>query len=313
LPGLAAIRTVGLAGAIPALGLGSDAVELMLHGYTRGSRATLEARAGPRRFAVKAYAEDPSPEADLYAALAGAGLAGDSGVRVPPLLAWDRDLKLLVIGWLPGRPANQLVKEGRGVHAGELAARWMKRVAPLSVKLGPPFGAARVLDKLNRYVASLSATDPSLGDTARTLVARLEQTQPQGHASHLVHGNLYARHILDTGDGPGVIDWQGFGHGPLEFDAGMFLATIWRLWLRHEPVAEEAARAEEAFLAGTSGLLEKRALAWYRAAAVVHLAHRLLRRNSPADAHALLAEAGRLAVTSELGVLPRRKSHVFRG
>ena len=57
---------------------------------------------------------------------------------------------------------------------------------------------------------------------------------------------------------PGVIDWQGFGQGPLEFDAVMFLATMWRLGLRHQLVADEAARAEEAFLAGTSALLEKR-------------------------------------------------------
>src|SRR5919197_2295200 len=60
LPGLAAIRAVGLARAIPALGLEDGPVELLLCGYTPGDRATLEARAGQRRFAVKAYVEDPA-------------------------------------------------------------------------------------------------------------------------------------------------------------------------------------------------------------------------------------------------------------
>src|SRR5437762_11116394 len=88
LPGLMAIRDRGLARAIPALGLeqGGEGLELELCGYHRGARATLEARVGRRRFAVKAFADDPAPEAALYQALGAAGLAGDSGARVPPLL-----------------------------------------------------------------------------------------------------------------------------------------------------------------------------------------------------------------------------------
>ncbi|HLB82837.1 MAG TPA: hypothetical protein VJJ54_07085, partial [Gemmatimonadales bacterium] len=112
LPGLAAIRAVGLARAIPALGLADEPVELVLRGHTPGSRATFEARAGSRRFAVKAYASDPAPEAALYGALHAAGLAGQSGIRVPPLLAWERGLRVLVIGWLEGPTANELVKGG---------------------------------------------------------------------------------------------------------------------------------------------------------------------------------------------------------
>ena len=75
--------------------------------------------------------------------------------------------------------------------------------------------------------------------------------------------------MLDLGDGPGVIDWQRFGQGPIEIDAGMFLATLSRLGLRHDGHASEAGRAEEAFLAETRGLVDERALAWYRGAALV--------------------------------------------
>ena len=121
LPGLAAIRAVGLARAIPVLGLADDPVELVLRGYTPGERATFEAHVGSRRLAVKAYASDPASEAALYGALHTAGIAGPSGVRVPPLLAWERGLRVLVIGWLEGPTANELVKRGEGKRAGELA------------------------------------------------------------------------------------------------------------------------------------------------------------------------------------------------
>jgi len=121
LPALAAIRARGLAVAIPALGLDDRPVELTLRGYTPGSRATFEVRAGGRHFALKLYDEDPEPEAELYEALAAAGLASEGPVRVPPLLARDRTLQLLVIGWLDGPTGYELIKSRRG--AGRRAGR----------------------------------------------------------------------------------------------------------------------------------------------------------------------------------------------
>src|SRR5437867_6407084 len=87
IPALVAIRDKGLARAIPALRLDGCCAELLLRGYSRGKRATIEVRAGVRHFAVKAYSSDPALEVALYERLAAAGLAGDSGIRVPPLLA----------------------------------------------------------------------------------------------------------------------------------------------------------------------------------------------------------------------------------
>jgi aminoglycoside phosphotransferase (APT) family kinase protein len=110
-----------------------------------------------------------------------------------------------------------------------------------------------------------------------------------------VHGTLYDRHVLDAGDGPGVIDWQRFGQGPLELDAGVFLATVARHGLRDEATAREAARAEQALHEGSAGVLEPRALAWYRAAALLQLARRRLRRRTAADTDPLLELAARHA------------------
>lgn len=294
LPGLAAIRTAGLARAMPALGLGDGPIELLLCGYTAGSRATLDVRAGDRHFAVKAYADDPTPEAVLYQAFAAA-LTGVTDVAVPRLLAWERDLRLLAISWLDGTPANDLVKAGQGRRAGELAATWLWRAASLPMKLGPAFGPGDLLYEVGRSVVLLGAADHVLGRGAKAIGAALKRTQPKNGYPRLVHGTLYARHVLDLGHGPGVIDWQRFGQGPIEIDAGMFLATLSRLGLRHDGHTSEAAHAEEAFLAGTRGLVDERTLAWYRAAALVHLAARMLKRQAPPEAQSVLDEAARWA------------------
>ena len=298
MPALAAIRAAGLAGAIRVPGLGDGPVEFLLRGYTPGSRATFEARAGARRVAVKAYAEDPAPEAALYEALAAAGLGGESDVRVPPLLAWERDLRVLVIGWLEGPTARDLVRSGQGRRAGELAARWLQRTASLPMKLGPPLGATDVMDRVRTWVAALTASDPALGTAAVALADNLARTQPKEGISRLVHGTLYARHIIDLGDGPGVIDWQRFGQGPVELDAGTFLGTVSRIGLLDKTRETEALQAEETFLAGTAGLLDGRSLAWHQAAVLLRLAGKQNRRDDDRwreRAHALLREAGLLA------------------
>jgi len=300
LPALAAIRALGLAAAIPALGLDDRPVELTLRGYTPGSRATLEVRAGDRHFALKLYAEDPAPEAELYEALAAVGLVGAGPVRVPPLLARDRTLQVLAIGWLEGPTAQELLKGRRGERAGELAACWLRCAAALPVKVGLPLGAAHMVYDAGKEVVQLDAADRGLGSAARRLARILTQTLPKNGSRRLVHGTFYARHLLDQGDGVGVIDWERFGRGPLELDAGMFLATTWRYGLDHAPLAAEAARAEEALLAGTPGLLDERVLAWHRAAALLRLAGKVYvverRKENWLDrAHALLTEATRLA------------------
>src|SRR5438445_8604610 len=179
MPALAAIRAAGLAGAIQVPGLGDGPVEFLLRGYTPGSRATFEARVGGRRVAVKAYAEDPAPEAALYEALAAAGLGGESDVRVPPLLAWERDLRVLVIGWLEGPTARDLVRSGQGRRAGELAARWFQRTASIPVKLGPPLGAAQMLHRARDWAAGFLPIDSALGTKARELAEILAGTQPK--------------------------------------------------------------------------------------------------------------------------------------
>src|SRR5207249_11231894 len=146
-------------------------------------------------------------------------------------------------------------------------------------------------------VAALGASDRDLGAAAKVAAKSLVRSQPRERSVGLVHGTLYARHILDLGDGPGVIDWQQFGQGPLEVDDGMFLATISRLALRHPACAGDVGRAEQAFLDGTRGLLDARTLEWYRVAGLLHLAARGLKtgqkRHPPPESRAVVDEAAR--------------------
>jgi len=301
LPALVDLRAACRAGAFQASDPGARPLEFLVRNYKPGRRVVIEVRAGRERFAVKVYSSDPALEVRLYVALAAAGLGGDSVVRVPPLLAYEHRLRMLIIGWLDGPTAQELIRAGHGARAGELAAHWLHRAASLSVKLGPPFGAASVRKDASKWVARLCAMDPALAAAATALGERLARTQPKEGEPRLVHGSLYTRHILDLGDGAGLIDWNCFGQGPPEIDAGMFLATVSRTRLLSEHCARQAARAEQAFLSGTAGLLDQRALAWQRAAALLHLAERgskpTTRRpsNWRVRASVLLVEAARLA------------------
>jgi phosphotransferase family enzyme len=272
LPGLTAIRSRGLARAIPSLGIDDSPVEVRLCGYTPGQRATLEVRAGSRRVAVKAYATNPAAEAALYKALGTDELAPRSGICVPPLLFLDRKLRIIVIGWLEGPTVLQLIRRGEGERAGYVAARWFRRAAALDVRLGPRRGAAHALRKAQEGILDLGIADRGLGSLATALLWKLVRTRPRDGRPRLVHGTLYDRHILDLGNCTGVIDWQRFGRGPLEMDAGVFLATISRTALRHEPLAEEVSRAEKSFREGTAGILDESSMAWHQAAALLRLA-----------------------------------------
>jgi len=302
LPAFAALRVQGLS-AIEGLDWNGRPARMILRGYTPGDRGAIEVQVPDPagfRLAIKVYASDSAPEAVLYRMLRSAGLTTGRGVTVPRLVAWDRALNLLVLEWLEGRPLNEVAKDAPE-RAGELAARWIRVAARLPVRLGVPQNGARVLAESDRFLAMLEEGDRDLGAAGRALIETLQRHQPLERDAHLVHGTLYTRHLIDTASsgtaksGPGIIDWQRFGQGPLELDAGTFLATLWRSGLLRRRRTQDVERAERAFRAGTAGLLDERALAWHQAAALLRLAGRMLRRRTPEKAGALVTRAERLA------------------
>jgi len=293
LPALTAIAKSGVRAALPFLDLGRGEVQLNMRGYTEGKRMTLELRSADRRMAVKAHSGHPDLEVELYTALAG----GSAGVHVPHLLGWDRDLRVFALEWLEGPTLLALIHRGEGKRAGEFAAAWLRAAAAIPVRFGPHHGVDSLLAKAYKWADHLGAADASLGKTASAVARRLVATQPVERAIRLVHGSLYDRHILDLGDGPGLIDWDCFGQGSAELDAAVFLCVVWRSGLRPER-QRASAEAIAAFRARTAGLLDDGALAWHQAVMMLRLAHKKIRRSvdsAVAAARPFLDEAARLA------------------
>ena len=293
IPVLDAIATAGVRGALPFLDLPPGDLEVTMRGYTEGKRMTVEVRAAGRRVALKCYSMPPDLEANLYGTVAGS--AGT--VRIPRLLGWDPDLRVMALEWLEGPSLQTLIKNGQGHRAGDLAAAWIREAEDIPVRFGDHLGAESLLGKAYKWTDRLGAADHDLGSAAAIVARRLVATQPADGATRLVHGSLYDRHILDLGDGPGLIDWDCFGQGPAELDAAVFLAVVWRGGLKPER-HEAANEAREVFFQHTAGLLNESALAWHQAVTMLRLAHKKIRRgddDARASARPLLAEAARLA------------------
>jgi hypothetical protein len=294
LPGLAALRRLGLT-AIAALAPDDEPFEYNLRSHRPGLRAAVEVRTGSHHFAIKLYRSDPEPVAALHEAMGVAGIAGDTGFRVPPLLTWDRDLRVVVVGWLEGPTVRELISRGQGTRAGQLAASWIQREGTRSVTLGRPHGRERALRKLGKWVRKLERDDAELGRAARAVADALTRIplKEESDRWRLVHGAFHDRNVLDCGDGPGVIDWERFGQGPPEGEAGMFLASLSAEALDEETCAG-ACQARAAFLSCTAPLLNEGALAWYLAASLVRKTDRLLNHKRESWRHragTLLAEA----------------------
>jgi Phosphotransferase enzyme family len=295
LPALGAMRQRGVSEALPYLELGTGAVEVALRGYTEGKRATMEVRSADRRFAVKAFSQPPELEAQLYAALAG----GSGVIHIPRLAGWDPELRVLAIEWLDAPTLSAAIKSGQGRRAGELAAAWILGARNLHVTFGPHLGAESMLAKAYKWADGLGAADHALGVAASAVARHLVASQPVEGATQLLHGSLYDRHLLDMGDGPGLIDWDCFGQGPAEVDAAVFLSVVRRGAL-HRARAEASEDATDAFLACTAGVLDEHVLAWHQAVNLLRLAHKKTRRtedNALATAQPLLDEAARLAAS----------------
>lgn len=271
LPGLDLVRALGLRTALPELP-GEEPVGLRFIKHVSGSRAVAEGHAGGQHFAVKFYASDPSAEADLYRELPSLGLLGSPAFRIPRLLGINRDLHVLAVEWLDGVPLSHVVKDGEGDRAGRRAASWFQHASGMRLRSGRAAGPGYMLYRAGISARSLTSVDRPLGDVARRIASLLARTPPDPGSPRLVHGTLYARHLLDSGDVLGVIDWERYGQGPLELDAGVFLASIARIGAQRPGSAAAAASTEASFLEGTHGLLDLDALEWYRAAALILVA-----------------------------------------
>jgi hypothetical protein len=278
-PGIPALRALAAEGFGPLLsraGVSDDVEEVRLVGHQPG-RCTFEVTCGEGRMALKAYSPARAPALDLCEWLESEGLASGRAPTVPPIIARSRSLGLLVMGWLDGASGHDLIEERRATRAGELAAEWLRVESGLSVELGRSYGPDAALQEVARWTRKIGRVDSVLGAEASVVITGLRAApRPNGHEG-IRHGDFSPEHVLDLGNGPGVIDWDSFRRGALELDAARFLAALSWLAGAQSGRVESTAAAAAALRAGLDGLLDERALAWYRAVVLVRLAKKLCR------------------------------------
>jgi aminoglycoside phosphotransferase (APT) family kinase protein len=231
-------------------------------------------RAGGDHLIAKAYRHDAAAVARVLTVLEHHSLAA------PRLIAYEPELRLLVTHRLQGVVGRDLL--ARGPRAGELAAEWLHRQSAMPFSEGRPHGPDAVLRQLRATAGEIHVAAPDLGASAAALISRLAEALPAVRASVLTHGSFSINHVVDLGDGPGVIDWDEVGQGPREFDAASFLSTLARVATAGPAVALRAGEAEQAFRERITGVVDPLALAWHEAATLVKSARHLCVRQPDA-------------------------------
>lgn len=307
IPALAAVASRGVAGVLADLGVSGPAGDdVAVVKYHAGERCTFFAPSANGGVAVKAYATDPAPIVGVLRGLEQRGLASGAAPTAAPLVAWDPALRLVVTQWFDAPSAVELIAAGAGSRAGELGAAWLRRTAVLREETSSGFGTEAALRRARSRARIIARADARLGAAAHAVVGALTERRPADRPMTLAHGSLYAAHVFDLGAGPGVIDCDLARIAPPEVDAGMFEATVTRLSL-DPALAGEAATALARFRADTEDLVDRRALNWHRAAALLSLARRIAGRQEGdwrSDTAGLIGAAG--AVVGPAGASTRR-------
>jgi Phosphotransferase enzyme family len=297
IPALRALATEGFGPVLTHVGVRGWVDEMRLVGHQPG-RCIFDVTCSGRRLAVKAYSPARVAVLDVCDWLESNGLASGRAPTIPPIVACSRPMGLLVTGWLQGANGRELIDAGRPARAGELAAEWLRVESGLSPEMGRSYGPEAALRDVGQWSRRIGRVDAKLGTDASEVHRRLRAAPPPNAHRGVRHGDFSPEHVLDLGDGPGVIDWDGFRRGALELDVARFLGALSWLVGERPGRSERAAEASAALLAGVNGLLDERSLAWYRAAVHVRLARKLCREiprraGWRERARSLLAEARR--------------------
>jgi hypothetical protein len=296
IPALGAIGEDGLLPVLDRVGLRLRQAEVRLLKHHPGKRCTLRVDIDGEPLAFKLYANDPSPLADLLRRFEISGLATGRGATVPPLLGFDHELRFIVTGWLHGAPGNKLISSGDGERTAGLALEWLQAARRVSIELGEPYGPAEILAVTGERVRSIAAVDATLGSLASLQHERLGADPPADGPTNVRHPSFKPDSMIDTG-GPGVIDWDGFRQGAVEFEAAGFLSALSRMSEGSRVSVEKASNLQStkrAFREGVAGQVDERSLGWYLVADLVKFAERVVRRQRQGwhrRAHAYLLEA----------------------
>jgi hypothetical protein len=278
------------------VGLSARGAEAQLLKHHPGKRCTLRIDLDGEPVALKLYADDPSPLADLLRRFELVGLATGRGPTVHPLLGFDGVLRIIATGWLHGPSGSELISGGAGERAAGLALEWLQAASRVSIELGERCGPAEILAVTERGVRRIEAVDAALGSLASLQYEHLGSDPPPDAPMNVRHASFKPNSMIDIG-GAGLIDWDGFRQGAAEIEAAGFLSALSRMaQASHASVVKvnELGNARRAFHEGITGTVDERALGWYVVAELIKHAGRIARRRRQGwqkRAHALLLEA----------------------
>jgi aminoglycoside phosphotransferase (APT) family kinase protein len=263
-------------------GLEEPVLERFVLQHRPGRRFVIRIKTAERSVAVKAYGGKSEPrELAVLASLQQENLASGVAPTIPFPLLVDSPYRAVVSTWLQGPSAKELIASGRGARAGELAGKWLLAAARSEAVVGRGYGPSDLLPRAQGWVHLIGDADAELGRMAGDVLTRLAASPPAEGPPRLVHGELSPKHVLDLGPGPGVVDWDTFGSGPLEADVAFFVTAA-----RHRRGLKADRRiqtelAVRKLLDEVYELLDENTLAWYGMAAALQFAKPRARRRRP--------------------------------
>lgn len=238
----------------------------------------LEGPGGPRKLFGKAYASDRG-RVVLGRLMTVHGSAG--GPLVPRPLAYDSDLKLLLIEYIHGRPLADDLADGDAERA---ASRMGRTLAALRVVSGRNVGEWTVDDELANTLRHLDRMGPAHDRERRRAVSLLARIAPRLRDAApdppvVIHRDCYPDQFLDAGGATYLVDLDDMAVGDPAIDAGNFAAHL-ELRARqfpHAATAYGAARVPffDAWASGFPGVDRPtlvRRCRWNEAAALIRLA-----------------------------------------
>jgi aminoglycoside phosphotransferase len=192
-------------------------------------------------------------------------------LRVPRVLGWWPDLRLLASEALPGRPLIALEPREleHGLHRLGVA---LARLHGLRLPTELPYGG-RLPMRIRRVVDAVARARPDQAAAVRALYRALCAGRPHGEGELVtLHRDATVRNALLDGDRVSLVDLDGVALGPAAVDFGRLLA-----WLRTERLlgridAPRHDRLRDAFLGGYAtlrALPPADALRWHTAAATL--------------------------------------------
>lgn len=249
-----------------------------------------------RTLVVRAYADDRGETvATALRQLEDSIRATDAGLRVPHVLGYHSQRRIVIQPWCPGRSWLDHPDLKSGCIATARALRTLHEL-PIPPGLQPrdPFREARTV--LTDLVAF---GDPELATRAKEVSAGL--VPPAGLNPAVVHGDLhYHQILLGDDDTPTFIDWDEVHVGDPREDAGNLLAHLHLLELDQRLPRSSARGLRESFRHESGG---RPGLAPYVALHLAKLAlvpFRNLRPDWRSETLRLLARADEVLARSEV-------------